>query len=51
MAVFEGEVELVEELIEFCRIGSPQATVKNIEVKWEAFTGIYSDLAIIQTPD
>jgi acylphosphatase len=34
-AVFEGEKEQVEKLIEFCRRGPPGARVTNVEVVWE----------------
>jgi len=38
-AVFEGEKERVEKLIEFCRRGPPGARVTNVEVVWENYTG------------
>ena len=38
-AVFEGEKELVDKLIEFCRRGPPGASVANVEVVWENYTG------------
>ena len=38
-AVFEGEKELVEKLIDFCRQGPPGARVTNFEVAWENYTG------------
>jgi len=38
-AVFEGEEDRVERLIEFCRRGPPGAKVTNIEVVWESYTG------------
>jgi len=38
-AVFEGEKDDVERLIEFCRIGPPGARVKHVEVRWEHYTG------------
>ncbi len=38
-AVFEGEKETVEELVEFCRKGPPYARVTNVEVTWENFVG------------
>jgi acylphosphatase len=33
--VAEGERERIEQLIEFCREGSPGAEVEDIEIKWE----------------
>jgi acylphosphatase len=37
-AVFDGEKEQVEKLIEFCRRGPPGARVTNVEVVWENST-------------
>jgi len=38
-AVFEGERDDVERLIEFCRRGPPGARVTGVEVRWERYTG------------
>jgi len=38
-AVFEGERDDVERLIEFCRRGPPGAKVKRVEVRWKRYTG------------
>ena len=38
-AVFEGEKDDVERLIEFCRRGPPGARVKHVEVRWEHYMG------------
>ena len=45
-AVFEGEKDKVEELIEFCRRGPPGARVTNIEVKWQDYKGDYRSFII-----
>ena len=45
-AVFEGERDKVETLIEFCRKGPPGARVTNIEVTWENYRGDYRDFFI-----
>lgn len=45
--VFEGEKESVEKMINFCKIGPPESLVKDIEVKWETFTGKYRDFMIV----
>ncbi|MDH5438342.1 MAG: acylphosphatase [Candidatus Bathyarchaeota archaeon] len=37
-AVFEGEKDDVERLIEFCRRGPPGARVAGVEVRWERYT-------------
>ncbi|MCS7119869.1 MAG: acylphosphatase [Candidatus Bathyarchaeota archaeon] len=34
-AIFEGEREAVEEILEFCRRGPPGALVRNVETRWE----------------
>ena len=38
-AVFEGEREDVENMVEFCRRGPSGARVADVEVRWEAPTG------------
>ncbi len=46
-AIFEGEKETVEAMIEFCRRGPPGAMVENVEIKWEKPTGEFKDFKII----
>jgi acylphosphatase len=38
-AVFEGEREIVERLIEFCRHGPPRARVSDVHVEWQQYAG------------
>jgi acylphosphatase len=38
-AVFEGEKEAVQTLIEFCKHGPSGARVTNIDLTWEKYTG------------
>jgi acylphosphatase len=38
-AVFEGEKEAVQMLIEFCKLGPSGARVTNIDLTWEPYTG------------
>jgi acylphosphatase len=38
-ALFEGEKEAVEALIEFCKRGPSGARVTSIDVTWEIYTG------------
>lgn len=45
-AVFEGEKERVEELIEFCHHGPPSAKVSSVKVTWEEYTGEFKDFFI-----
>jgi acylphosphatase len=45
-AVFEGEVEDVKRLLEFCRRGPPGARVTRTEVNWEDYSGNFKDFDI-----
>jgi acylphosphatase len=36
-AVFEGNKEDVEKMVEFCKVGPPNAYVSDLKVKWEEF--------------
>ena len=38
-AVFEGEENAVKALVDFCRTGPPGASVAEVSVSWEPFTG------------
>jgi len=45
-AVFEGDKNKVDELIEFCHHGPPAAKVSAVEVRWEDYTGEFRDFHI-----
>ncbi|MEM1550403.1 MAG: acylphosphatase [Candidatus Bathyarchaeia archaeon] len=45
-AVFEGDKEAVEAMIEFCQRGPPGAKVENVEVIWENPTNEFKDFRI-----
>lgn len=45
-AVFEGEKEDVEKVIDFCRRGPPGARVTKVDVQWEGYTGEFRDFRI-----
>lgn len=45
-AVFEGEKEDVEKLIEFCRRGPPGARVTKVDVRWEEYKGEFRGFEI-----
>jgi acylphosphatase len=45
-AVFEGNKELIEQVIRKCYQGPPGARVTNIDVKWEEFTEDLKGFAI-----
>jgi acylphosphatase len=45
-AVFEGEREKIEKILEWMKIGPPLAEVENLEIKWEDFKGEFEDFEI-----
>jgi acylphosphatase len=45
-AVFEGEADKVEKMIEWCREGSPMSRVVSVEVLEEVYTGDFNRLAV-----
>jgi len=45
-AVFEGEKENVEKVIEFCKKGPPGARVTKVDVHWQNFTGEFENFVI-----
>ena len=48
-AIFEGEREDVEKLIEFCESGPPGARVTKIDVQWKEYTGEFKSFKIRRT--
>ena len=45
-AVFEGEIDKIEQIIEWCKKGRPGAVVSNVETAWERETGEYDSFTI-----
>ena len=45
-AVFEGEEDRVNTIIEWCNTGDPPARVTGVDLEWEEFTGAYSSFDI-----
>ncbi len=45
-AVFEGEKEVVDAAVEFCRKGTRSAVVTGFDLKWEPFTGEFKDFKV-----
>jgi acylphosphatase len=45
-AVFEGEKDDVERLVEFCKKGPPYARVTKVEVAWENFVDEFKDFRV-----
>jgi acylphosphatase len=48
-AVFEGEREYVEKMIEFCKSGTPGARVTKTDVQWKEYTGEFANFKIRRT--
>ncbi len=46
-AVFEGERERVEEMIEWCHQGPPGAHVQRVDAHWEQYMGEFDGFSII----
>jgi acylphosphatase len=45
-AVFEGEREKIEKILEWMKVGPPLARVDGLEIKWEDFKGEFDDFEI-----
>lgn len=45
-AVFEGETRAVEQMLEWCRSGSPPARVDNVHALQETVTGEFESFAL-----
>jgi len=45
-AVFEGEKNAVQAVIDWCYIGSPHASVKNVAIQWEDYQGEFPSFSI-----
>jgi acylphosphatase len=46
-AVFEGDGDKIEKILEFCRKGPSSARVEKVEVKEEKFKGEFEDFEIV----
>jgi acylphosphatase len=45
-AVFEGEQDDVDWMVEWCRAGPPSASVEEVKVDWENATGEFEDFDV-----
>lgn len=45
-AVCEGEREAVDALLAWCRKGPPRASVANVDVQWQNYTGEFSKFRV-----
>jgi acylphosphatase len=46
-AEFEGERQTVQQVLDWCRQGPPEARVAHMEVRWETPTGKYTAFSIL----
>lgn len=46
-AVFEGERERVEEMIEWCHKGPPGAYVHRVDIEWGEYLGEFDQFSIV----
>jgi acylphosphatase len=45
-AVFEGDEMAVNEVIEWCHVGPPKASVQDVSVKFQRYTGEFADFNV-----
>jgi acylphosphatase len=45
-AVFEGNKDKVDQIIQWCHRGPSEARVTNVHLNWEDYTGEFEDFAI-----
>lgn len=45
-ALFEGDKKKVDQIIQWCRRGPPEARVMNVQTTWESYTGEFDDFSI-----
>ncbi len=45
-AVLEGDQMAVNEVIEWCHVGPPKASVQDVNVKFEKYTGEFVDFSV-----
>lgn len=48
-AFFEGDAESVDEIIKWCHKGPPMASVKNVKLSEDVYTGRYRDFTVRYT--
>ncbi|MBI4174218.1 MAG: acylphosphatase [Candidatus Aenigmarchaeota archaeon] len=46
-ALIEGEKDMIEALIEAIRAGPERAIVKDVDIEWRPYSGIYTDFKVI----
>ena len=46
-ALFEGDKQVVEDMLKWCHQGPPHAYVDQVEVEWQAYQGDLTDFQIV----
>ncbi|MCS7116034.1 MAG: acylphosphatase [Nitrososphaerota archaeon] len=46
-AIFEGSKDMVQEMVEWCKVGPPGARVSDVKVYWEEYRGEFDTFEII----
>ena len=46
-ALFEGDRQIVESMVAWCRKGPPYADVDNVEINWETYRGDLADFRVV----
>ncbi len=45
-AVFEGDKERVDRMVQWCHRGPPEAWVKKVNLTWEDYSGEFDDFSV-----
>jgi acylphosphatase len=45
-AVFEGDKEKVDQMVQWCHRGPSEAKVMNVDTTWESYTGEFDDFSV-----
>lgn len=45
-AVFEGERAVIEQMLDWCRVGPPYARVENLDVRWGEYTSDFASFEV-----
>ncbi len=45
-AIFEGDKDRVDQIIQWCRRGPSEARVTEVHVNWEVYTGEFEDFSV-----
>lgn len=48
-AIFEGNKEIVDDMLKWCHRGSPASKVDNVAVDWESYSGKFNSFEMRRT--